>query len=199
MPSNVEIANMALTKLGETHVLGFTDDSKAGRALNAHFDLIRDAELRRHLWNFAMTRASLPALAAAPEFGFERQFQLPAECLRLVQIGETYIGVTSGRSRYYAAPGWQVEGRLILTDEAAPLYVRYIKQVSDPTQFDAVFVDALACRLAFELCETITQSNSRKASLRDEYDYAIMQAKAIDAMENPPEPLPPDDWILARA
>jgi hypothetical protein len=51
MPASaVQIANLALTKLGEHRILSLTDDSKQARCINALFDLWRDSELARQRW-----------------------------------------------------------------------------------------------------------------------------------------------------
>ena len=66
MAGKVEIANRALTKLGAERILLLTDPSKEARVMNAMFDTVMDAELRRHRWKFALKRATLPALVATP-------------------------------------------------------------------------------------------------------------------------------------
>lgn len=198
MASQTAICNRALTKLGAARILTITDDVKAARELNSMWDIVRDAELRRNLWNFAMARTSLAALADAPAWGFTYQFQLPSDFVRIVQVGEFYY--ISNLTDYRTMPEapFQVEGLRLLTDYTAPLKIRYVQRIEDTAQWDALFVEAFASRLAYECCEAITQSSTKKEEVWMDYKQAIREAKLVDAIENPPEPLPDDAWLLAR-
>lgn len=199
MASSVDIANRALTKLGASRITSFDDGSKSAKTANAVYEIVRDAELRRHFWNFAMTRDSLAALADEPEWGFDLQYQLPSDCVRLVQVGEYFhvVANLSDASDTVEVP-YQVEGRKILTDLEAPLSIRYIRREEDTSLYDSLFVEAFACQLAIEMCEALTQSATKKEALKDEYKEVINEAKRTDAIENPPENLPDDSWLLSR-
>ena len=193
MASKVSIANRALTKLGEDRILLLSDDTKPARTLNSMFDDVRDAELRRNRWKFAIKRDALLALTVAPGWGYSLQYPLPADYLALVQVGERYVRA-SDKSR---AP-WSVEGRKILTDLQAPLRVRYVSRVEDPTLFDPLFVEVLACKLALEACETLTQSSTKLQAAQQAYDFALKEATRQDAIENPPDELPQGSWLDSR-
>lgn len=203
MASQTAICNRALTKLGQTRILSIGDDVKAARELNSMWDIVVDAELRRNVWNFAVARTSLAALAAAPAWGFTYQFQLPSDYLRLVQVGEHYIIPNMTDYRSMPELPYQVESssdgtKVIVTDFTAPLKIRYVKRITDTQQFDPLFVEALASRLAYEACEAITQSSTKKAEAWEDYKAALREAKLVDAIENPPEPLADDSWLLSR-
>lgn len=184
--SNVGIANRALQKLGGGYIANFLDNKKEARAVNRAYDYVRQAVLRSHPWNFAVRRQKLTASATAPAFDYELQYQLPTDCLRILEVidGDAYP--------------YQVEGRLILTNQAAPLRIRYVADISDPNQFDALFIEAFACRLAMELCEDLTQSNAKRQLAQEEYTAALREARRIDGQENPPDDLPEPDWLLVR-
>lgn len=198
MTSEVAIANRALTKLGAARILALTDDVKNAREINSMFESVRDDELRRHNWNFAITRTSLAALVATPSWGYERQFQLPSDCLRVVQVDEFYYVSNLSDYRTTADAPFQIEGRKILTSLDAPLKIRYVFRETDPQQWDSSFIEAFACRLALEACDAITQSNTKKDIIGREYDMAIKMAKRVDAIENPPDAMPDDSWIMSR-
>jgi hypothetical protein len=93
---------------------------------------------------------------------------------------------------------WQIEGRKILTNDAAPLNVRYICRVEDPNQYDAMFIEALSCAMAQELCEQLTQSNQKAQIIRQDYTTAIRMAKKLNAFENISAEPPMDTWITVR-
>lgn len=189
MASDVEICNRALQRLGDSRIVLLTDDTKRARACNAAYAVLRDRTLRAHPWNFAIVRASLPADAIAPVHGPINQFTLPADCLRLLQPDPW---------RNMIALDWQIEGRKITTNETAPLLVRYISRVTDPNLMDVLYREALACVIAFEICEEITQSNTKKESIRLDLRAIIAEAKLTNAIENNPADPPDDPWITAR-
>lgn len=193
MPSSAEIANLALLKLGsEETLLALTDPTVAGRVMNRLFNPVRDAELRRYHWKFAIKRDALLALVDSPAWGYQRQFPMPADFLALIQVNEWYV------KGYKQQALWSVEDRKILTNLEAPLKIRYIRQVPNSGEFDPLFVEALACKLAFEGCEKITQSNTKKDGLRQDYMQAMKEAIRCDAIENPPDELPWGSWLMSR-
>lgn len=198
MASAVDIANRALTKLGAGTIIRLDEDDPKAVALNLAFEPVRQAELRRRRWRFSLERHSLPALADAPGFGFSRQFQLPTGCLRVIQIGEFDLG--PNLSDYRGAPTeyWSIEGRKILTDFDAPLKVRTIQDVPDTTQWDPAFVEAFAARLAYECCERITQSDSKRQLAWSDYKESIREAIKANALEVAPQEASDDTWMMAR-
>jgi hypothetical protein len=198
MASQVEIANRALTKLGAARIISFADDNKQSRSVNSMFNVVRDAELRAHLWSFTIKRDSLPALTTTPAWGYDYEYQLPSDCLRLLEVDDIYPGPNLDDYRNANTQEFTIEGRKILTNKDAPLKIRYVSRVADTTQWDATFVEAFACRLAMEMCEDLTQSNSKKESVKDDYDTAIMMAIRANAIELPPQDLPDDSWVMSR-
>jgi hypothetical protein len=185
----VDIANRALSRVGDNRIQALTDNTAAARAVNAAWTIIRDEVLAAHPWNCVMKRAQLPALATAPSFGYDEQYQQPADCLRVVEVLVGNIPTNLA---------WVIEGQLILSDDAAPLNVRYIARVTDANQYDPMLVSALAARLASEIVEELTQSNTKKEALFQEYLELLRRARGVDGMEQSSMDLAEDPWILAR-
>lgn len=187
--SEVSICNLALQKLGAARITSLTEDSPNARAMNACYEAMRDRELRAHRWAFAITRVQLAADSTSPDFGAEYSYTLPSDFLRLLEPDD---------AANYNTLDWRIEGRKILTDFTAPLEVRYVKKMVDPTFFDALFVDVLACRLAIQTCEAITQSNSKKADIKVEYRDTVSEARRANAIEAVSAEPPVDTWDTAR-
>ena len=204
MASDVEIVNRALTKLGAERILSLTDDVKNARVMNSMFVSVRDAELRRHNWNFAVKRASLAASTTDPDWGFDNAFPLPSDFLRLLDIDgswsavglDDYIGRDNAIFRIETVGDDNI--KCIVTDLSAPLYIRYTRRVTDANLMDSAYIEALACRLAVEGCESITQSNSKRDLAMREYNDAISSAILANAIENPPSALADDSWVMSR-
>lgn len=184
MPSDVEIANLALAKLGdEGEISALTEDSRAARAINGCYAAMRDAVLRDHPWNFATRRVQLAPLLDAPAWGGLNAFELPADFLRLLEAE--------------GDPDWQIEGRTILAATSV-LNLRYTARIEDSGLYDPLFAEALACRIAQQLALRITGSSTVLADAARAYQLALAAAKRVDGQDNPPEPFPIDDWAIAR-
>lgn len=198
MASEVDIANRALGKLGAATIHNLEEDDPKAVALKIAFPLVRDAELRRRRWRFSLRRFSLPADSPGPEWGYARSFTLPDGCLRVIQIGE--FDLAPNLADYRAAPTnlWSIEGRAILTDLGAPLKVRTIQRIVDTAEWDASFVEAFASRLAYEVCERITQSDSKRQLAWSDYREAIREAVRANALEVAPGEPTDDTWVMAR-
>jgi len=198
MSSMIGCVNLALQKLGSVPITSLEDNVKSARTMRDIYDNVRRAEIRRRRWSFSMRRASLPALSSAPAWGFNLQYQLPADCLKLDQVSEYWyvtnlVDYVQGEMQYFA-----VEGNKILTNLAAPLSIRYATDVTDANQWDACFYDSLATRLAYTACEALTQSSTKKNDLMMDYKQSIFEAVKANAVERPPIVLPDDSWTLSR-
>ena len=171
MTSLVGIYNEALTILRAERIQAESESN--GQHMAAVWPTVRDATLRRHPWNFAIARASLAVDSVAPAFGWARAFTLPTNpyCLRVLRIADSPKAT------------FEVEGRKILTDEAAPLKVQFISRVTDPTVYDAAFVEAAALQIAAKTAFAITGSRALAARLGDEAKAATKGARGADGQE----------------
>mgnify|MGYP006287175661 CR=1 FL=1 len=198
MSSVIDVANRALTKLGSARITSLDDDVKAARAVKSCFYDILDAELRKNRWSFAMKRSSLAALSDAPAFGYSYQYQLPTDFLRLDMLDDRYPDVVMDNYINYETSEYAIEGGKILANIEAPLKIRYVYQCYDPSLWDALFKEALACKIAAEICEDLTQSNEKRNLAAGEYKVAILDAIKANAIERPPQALPDDQLIISR-
>lgn len=199
MAADVDVCNLALQKLGAKRINALTEDSRNARSCNNCYARLRDAVLRAHPWSFAIGRVILAPSATAPAFDYKYAFPLPVDCLRPLPPNDNDLD-------------WKVEGRAILTNSVSgsailpasvsttspQMALIYIRQITDPNLFDALFIEALAAMLAYELCEEITQSNTKKTEQMDNYKYWIGEARKANAFENPQGEPPVDTWITAQ-
>ena len=187
--SEVSLCNLALQKLGAARIVALTENSRNAKSVNACYESQRNNELRKHLWNFARKRVSLAASSVAPAFMYTSAFPLPSDFLRLIKPAR--LGLD-----------WHIEqhdgGVAILTNDGAPLEVRYLAIVTNPALFDPCFVEMLACKIAWHCCEDLTQSNTKKAALMEEYMQHRAEARKTNAFELPKNPEPVDEWLVAR-
>ena len=185
--SNVQIANRALQKLGAKRISSLDQDHPNARSMNAAFERVRRAELRRYPWSFAISRASIAADGDGPTWGDWNRYSLPDDFLRLIRDDETGTHVD-----------WKIEGLYILSMDESPLEIRYIADVEDPNTFDSLFIEVFAGRLALECCKEISDSTVDKESLKDDYMKDLAEAKKAGAIEKEAQEFMEDEWLAAR-
>jgi hypothetical protein len=191
--SVVSICNRGLDLLGADPITSLTDGSKPANLCLRNYDAVRDATLRAYAWNSAKRRASLPAMSAAPAWGYARQFQLPEgpvpeRCLRLWRTEQEALGIRGVE--------YKIEGRLIVTDLAAPLNIEYIAQLLDPALMDPLLAETIAARLGVYLAANLTESGARVQGAVDYYKTTRDEAYQADAMEGSQEDFATDDEAL---
>lgn len=169
------ICNLALGRLGSQRILDITEDTVEGRACALQYPVARDELLRMHRWNFAIDRDTLTALASAPAFGWAKQYALPGDCLRVLQV--------NAWEDNEIPPRWEVEGRFLLTDENTA-EIKFIKRETDVAVFDSVFVSALSCKLAAMIAKDVTGSSTMATEALTEYERILgPNARRMDAHE----------------
>lgn len=189
MPVNeVGIANSALLKLGADIIQSLTQDTRSAKVINAIFWPTVNEVLRSHPWNFAMKRVLLTPSLTTPDFEYAHQFDLPTDCLLVWETSEDRIS---------DEPDYVVEGRKILSNYEE-MEVRYIYAHQDPSEWDALFAEALACKLAEKTAYSITKSGEREAAMQKLFKEAIVEARTRDGMEGITRGLLADKWIHSR-
>ena len=190
MASDVEICNRALQKVGAKRISSLTENSVSARACNAAYEPVKKALLEKHEWGFSIKRDALAADASAPSWGRENAFQVPADFIRLCHNYPEDVVNTDDLI---------VEGQKIYTDLDAPLYIRYVSDITDPNEMHPLFRELFATELALELCEQLTQSNTKKESLKDDQERIIKEAKRSNAIQKPAQTPPEDSWVTCRS
>lgn len=190
MSSDVQICNRALQRIGVKRITSLTEDSRNARSCNTAYDSVRKAELRAHPWAFAIKRVALPSDATGPAFNKTNYFTLPSDYLRLLPIDQDYN---------LNSLDWIIEGKKIATDDGAPLNIRYIYDVTDVSEMDALFQEALSAKLAWELAEELAQSGSKGDRALRDYEMIVATAKRTNAILRIAQLPPDDEWVTVRS
>lgn len=172
-----DVVNLALSHLGEPGIEDLENDNTV-RAIKVRrqYAHARDALLRGHPWNFAIKRAALEAAAEAPDFGPAYAYDLPADCLRILTLNG--IEAELGQSFY------TIESGQLLTD-ADEANVTYIRQVTDPNEWDANFIEAFALKLASDVALDITQSTEKAGLCLAKFqNVALPEAQLTNTQED---------------
>jgi len=187
MASFVEIASNALRLLGDDPITSFSDDTERARLVNAIYEEMRDEVTRAAVWNCCKSRQVLASLSETPAFGWAYYHQLPADCLRVVDVlsGDTRIDHT-------------IEGRRLMTDVSSVNLI-FLQRVTDPNELDVLFISAYTARIAAELALPVSGSNTVATAMWTAYDKKITEARTIDSQEGTPANLDAQSIMDARA
>ena len=184
MASPVDIANLALLRVGAESIIALTDANNRARACKLAWPFVRQNVLRAHSWNSATVRTQLAPLATAPTWGFATAYTVPADYLHISEV-DTDLD-------------WRVENCEIHTDATGTLNVRYVKDEEDTELYDGSLTVVMGLRLAVEIVERVTNSGPKKNVLLQEYQVALNEAKVDDGQEQSPADFEEDDWITSR-
>ena len=126
-------------------------------------------------------------------------YRLPANFLRRVNPDPkagtvSMLGAPTGRMM----DDWELQGNFLTTMDPGPITLRFVADVVKVRDMDDLYCEGLAARMAFECCETITQATDKQVQAQRNYDRAMGEARAINAIEIGPEEAPEDDWITTR-
>jgi hypothetical protein len=186
MASEVSICNRALQLLGQTRISTLAENSVAARACSNCYTELRDAELMAHPWLFARQQAQLAASSTSPDHTYDNAFPLPSDCLR-VEFPENEPHLD-----------WSIHGQEIYTNWGAPLDITYVAQITDPNTMHPLFRECLAARMAMDMCEEITQSNTKYESANVAYRRTLREARRVNALLRLPQDAADDSWIVVR-
>lgn len=181
--SSTDICKLSLDLLQGGSVSDITSVTTSIEEVCARwYDHTRRKLLRQHPWNFAIKRAELAASATAPLFGASKQFPVPSDFLRLLQVVDVDSRIIDTSSYFF-------ENRHLMlrwSDEDV-LRMIYITDEEDVTKFDDLFIDLLAVEIAMSIAYLVTQNNGNIERLAGIRKTLISAAKSIDGQERPPE------------
>lgn len=190
MASETDICNIALSRIGHTRqIVDISEASNEADLCRLHYTISRDSLLRSHPWNFAVQRQALAASGTTPSFEFDNAFTLPVNCLKVLR--------TSWEAAGYDVE-YRIEGRSLLTSEAT-VSIEYVAKITDPAQFDAMFVDLLAQKIAAEVAMPLINDGRVAQGAMQAFIGKLTEARSIDAQEGTPRALIQGyDWVTAR-
>jgi len=155
---------------------------------------------RSHPWNCLINRAELAQETSSPAFGYTYQYALPTNpyCLRVLEFSNGSLSYPQDNMfSNTGGPVYVIEGRKLLTDEGTAR-IKYIGRVTDPNEYDASLIEALAARLAMEIAYAVTGSTTVMQLAGALYDEKMKEARFVDATEGAPQKLEASDFIDAR-
>ncbi len=192
--SSVEICKLALDLLKQTSVVvSITEPTTTEEIRCARwYDATRRALLRRHFWVFARARRAIPRDAEAPDFGYADAYNLPNDYLRLRFIGDDTL---NNYKRDYEIEGVQL---LLNNSGATSVNIGYIRDETQVSKFDSLFVILLAVELAANMAYSFTGKNTVIERLMVILKNVRAEAKSVNGQDRPPRRIESSKFRNAR-
>ena len=204
--SETEICNIALTRIGHQMIASLDENTKGAELCRLHYPRSRDALLRSHVWNFAISRATLALDATTPNHEYTYRHALPTDCLKVIRTNWEADGTVG--AAVYGFPGlvgsmdtptpYRIEGRYLVCNETVAS-IEYVARITDTAQFDELFTDCLAQRVAAEIGMALMDNQAAVKTLWDVYQAKVSEAMTVDSQEGTPRGIvDASGWIRAR-
>lgn len=204
MSSAVEIANIALLRCGQRLTISALDEGSAeADACNQLFGHARDVLLEAlpHGWGFAKRRAVLTLLTNVSVSGWKYAYSIPAGCLRPLYIWSGNLMPAPDERIPFELENDSAEtdnaGVILLTSMASAELV-YTWRQTNTGLWSPSFADAVAWRLAYELCFALPERASLAVKLLGYYEAAYNKAASIELQKRQEDTLPEAEHIRGR-
>lgn len=173
MASEIEICNLALTRLGADSIRSFSESNKRARLSQITYQHVRDLYLEDYEWSFNTKYIQLGLLANVTHPKYTYVYQVPSDCLYARQILNE-LGVVDSRIM------WELFNSYIATD-IEDAWLRYSQIVTNSNTFPKYFVEAVASQVAAELAPSIVQDKKRYDELTARAEFRLSRAIEKDA------------------
>lgn len=222
MASEVDIANLALARLGDSATVSSMnppDGSSQAEHCARFYPIARDSLLDMHEWGFATKRVILAQLTNAwPQWAYS--YAVPSDSMTLLAVlapnstddyssglvlSETLSGAVNTGSGIYTPQEFVTEadanGNEVIYTNQVNATLRYTARVTDTTKFPPLFVDALGWLLASNLAGPVLKGDAgMKAAQQCMAAFNVVFAKATvsDANQQRRNIKPSVAWIAGR-
>lgn len=180
MVSETDIVNVALIMVGEAKINNLQENTKAARlaksvytiAVNEVFDMPVN-------WKFATTRIELSQLTSTPAFGYDYQYGLPPDLIRIIaQVAEDNDDLEFKHRR-------ETIGKkdVLLTNESTA-FIRYIILRTNTAVYPAWFIKLIYLNIAVKLAQPLKQDDRKVQQFAQLLELATIDAEQSNAMED---------------
>ena len=213
MASSVDIANLALSNLGDSATVTSIDPPE-GSAQAEHcarfYPIALVSMLEMHTWTFSARRAALAAVAN-PSTTWSYAYAKPSQCLGIVAIidpaatDDYSYSTGSYATGSYTPQQFVVErdadGYAIILTNLASAVLRYKALVTDTSKFKALFTQAFSWLLASHLAGPVIKGADGRAAAKEclsTFAYWMARAQMADASDQKVDVEHQVEWMVNR-
>ena len=191
-PTSAEdICNLSLDLLKQSPISSIkTPVTNTEFIMSRWYDTVRMSALRAHPWKFATKRVTLtPNLSTPPPFGFTYAYDLPNDFIRMITMGDDYLGdlkiervLENGQLLTPSGSGGIMPND---SQNNATLFFRYVYDCTDVNKFDQCFANYFALRLALKLAAKFSISVALGRDIKALMEEAEVEAKTVNGQDSP--------------
>jgi len=182
MPTDTDIGNMALSRLGaRATIADLTENSTEARQINLWYATVRDEIQSLIDWNFNRVTQALAA-SGTPPARWSTSYAYPSDCLRMRRLdfgGASWV-CGSPATGFEIASNGSATFLYCNEDQVSAVYAQ---RVTDPARFTPGFVLAFVDCLAASVAHAITQKAELAERLARRAQERIERAMADSANE----------------
>ena len=177
----VDICNLALSHVGQSPIRNLEENNKPARSCAVVYEQMKRAVLRVAKWKFATRPAVLVAVVdpALVKMGFTG-YQLPDDFLRKKRLWFGEYSADVNKDVKHTIMGRRAVVRGLVTEG---LNLLYISDRAPEEDFDNLFIDLLALKIAYSLTYSLVQSTSLRNQLLQEYTRQESLAISVDSQD----------------
>lgn len=184
MSSKLEIINLALDRLGVAPITTLTEGTDVQQLCDRTYEHARVFLLRSHRLTFSiLTVTGVTVLGSSVNTStFPRVVKYDYSD----GIGRLNIKTDQFKPLLILEcdRDYKVEGDEIVFEGSGDIEIKYIADITTPSQFDSGFIMILSIYIAYLMSERLTQSISKIQMLKEEYLAIDHQIKLINHIES---------------
>jgi hypothetical protein len=193
MSNEVSICNQALSWLGANQITALNESSNEARTCQANYDELRDALLEENRWTFANATFKYGTAFSVPNdddnWKYKHTFNLNPPIMHVLRV------YSDPNSEYQTR--WERKGQRLYADDDT-IYLDTTIRVTNPNEFPTLFRQALAARLARDMCLGLTRNIKLHEAMSIMYENAMIDAAASDGMQGINETIPAGTLVTSR-
>lgn len=208
--TEVDVANLALSNLGEPPIGALTDNVSRARVMNALFGIARDATQRSYDWNFGTAWIKPAALTVKSIGPLQNRFPLPDDCLRVRFVSDALATSPGDDIEQLPNESWDVEASTVnpgdvasanmvmVTNVTAPL-VCYSRRIVLPQLWDDEYVVAFADQLAAMAAPQILKDPTAASNMKKAAEESLTDISLDNSRESAPRHVSRStSWVESR-
>lgn len=178
MATDISICNLALSHIGRGMINAFDERSAEARACNTFYDHARQTLLARSMWTFARKRAALAEITNDYVERWAHAYAEPGDSKGVLYLIGERDPVNNPIPVEFEVKNGKVYANV------SPAYVDYKIDITDPSKFSDLFVDALSYHLASYLARPLTKSAKLVQEMQQATITALSLAVTDDAAQD---------------
>lgn len=168
--TDIKICNAGFIMCGADEINSFSDNTFEAKLASSVYTETKETLLQYYPWRFSLRQKDLGgALVAPPEFKWDYKYQLPSDCLRIIQLERE--------------EDYELYDRQVYTS-AKPCKIVYQRNIAE-ADMPSYFVRALQFHLARIFAMSLQEDPNKFTIFDRAADKETARARQLDAQQQP--------------